>query len=130
MTDWHPGMDITAGRLLDDLPGDWEDVTFNSWTQGGLTYAPLRVQRHGRRARLDGHAQPTGTFSGSQTAFTLPSHLVPAYQHYFDAVRVTSGTPTLLGVVVNTTGIVTVFSTGSIGTTDRFDFSSIEWPLD
>lgn len=130
MTDWHPGMDITAGRLLDDLPGDWEDVTFSNWTQGGLTYAPLRIQRHGRRARLNGHAQPGATFTGSQTAFTVPAALAPAYQHYFDAVRITSGTPTLLGVAIATTGVVTVFSSASITTTDRHDFTRIEWPLD
>ncbi|MFG2683170.1 hypothetical protein [Streptomyces sp. NPDC048392] len=130
MTVWRGGMLLTDGRLNDDLPGDWQEVTFDEWGPGALSYAPLRVQKHGHRARLDGHSQPESTFTGSQVAFTIPADLAPAYQHYFSAVRITSGTPTLLGVVVATSGSVTVYSSTSIGSSDRFDFSRIEWPLD
>ena len=130
MTKWLGGMRITDGRLNDDLPQPWQDVTFTQWSQGSLTYAPLRVQRHGLRARLDGHSQTGTTFTGSQSAFEIPVDLAPAYQHYFSAVRITSGTPTLLGVVIAITGAVTVYSSTSVTSSDRFDFSGIEWPLD
>jgi hypothetical protein len=130
VTAWQPGMVITAARLNDDHPGAWTTVSFNNWAQGGLSYAPLRVQREGTRARLDGHAQPGATFSGNQIAFTIPVGYRPQYQRYYAVPRITSGTPTLLGVAIATNGEVTVYSTGSIGTTDRFDFSTVEWPLD
>ncbi|MGA5435486.1 hypothetical protein ACPCIZ_12930 [Streptomyces cellulosae] len=131
MTQWTAGMRVTAERINDDHPGEWQDVTLSNWDQGALTYAPLRIQKVGNRARLDGHAQPGSTFSGNQTAFTVPSDLAPAYTQYRMAVRITSATPTVfLGVVINTTGTVTVYSTASIGATDRFNFSGIEWPLD
>jgi hypothetical protein len=45
VTAWQPGNFITAERLLDDIPGEWTNVTFTNWAQGSLTYAPLRVQR-------------------------------------------------------------------------------------
>jgi hypothetical protein len=123
-------MRITVDRINSEGTGPWQDVTFNSWAQGGLSYAPLRVQKYGNRARLDGHAQPTASFTGNQTAFTVPASLVPAYQHYFEAIRITSGTPTLLGVIVATSGAVTVYTSATIGTSDRYDFTGIEWPLD
>jgi hypothetical protein len=115
VTAWQPGMVITAARLNDDHPGAWANVAFVNWAQGGLSYAPLRVQRDGTRARLDGHAQPGATFSGNQIAFTIPVGYRPQYQRYY---------------AIATNGEVTVYSTGSIGTTDRFDFSTVEWPLD
>ncbi|MEU3441817.1 hypothetical protein ABZ755_15595 [Streptomyces griseoincarnatus] len=129
MTAWQPGNYMTAERLLDDIPGDWNNVTFTNWAQGALSYAPLRVQRDGARARLDGHAQPSATFTGSQVAFNIPAQFRPFYQRYYSAPRITSGTPTFIGVVINTNGDVTVYSSTSIGATDRFDFSGIDWPL-
>lgn len=123
-------MRTTADRLNAEGTGPWRDITFNNWVTGGLTYAPLRVQKYGNRARLDGHAQPSAAYSGSQLAFTIPADLAPTYQHYFNAVRVTSGTPTLVGVIIGTTGAVTVYSSTSISGTDRYDFSFIDWPLD
>lgn len=123
-------MRITADRLNAEGTGPWRTVTWNNWQQGALTYAPLRVQRYGNRARLDGHAQPSASYSGNQIAFTIPSDLAPLYQHYFHAVRVTSGTPPLVGVIVATSGAVTIYSSTSIGSTDRYDFSFIDWPLD
>ncbi|MGQ5580921.1 hypothetical protein [Streptomyces sp. ECR3.8] len=129
MTNWQPGMLTTAERLADDNPGTWTNVSFTSWAQGGLTYAPLRVQREGTRARLDGHAQPGGTFSGSQVAFNIPAAFRPQYQRYYSVPRITSGTPTHIGVAIGSNGDVTVYSSTSIGATDRFDFSGIDWPL-
>ncbi|MGW8719689.1 hypothetical protein ACWGNR_10310 [Streptomyces althioticus] len=130
MTAWQPGMVITAARLNDDHPGAWANVAFVNWAQGGLSYAPLRVQRDGTRARLDGHAQPTAAFTGGQIAFTIPVGYRPLYQRYYSVPRITSGTPTLVGVAIATNGEVTVYSGTSIGTTDRYDFSVIDWPLD
>ena len=130
MTAWQPGMVITAARLNDDHPGAWTTVSFVNWAQGGLSYAPLRVQRDGTRARLDGHAQPGATFTGGQIAFTIPVGYRPLYQRYYAVPRITSGTPTLIGVAIATNGEVTVYSGTSIGTTDRYDFSVIDWPLD
>lgn len=130
MTAWQPGMVITASRLNDDHPGAWANVAFVNWAQGGLSYAPLRVQRDGTRARLDGHAQPTAAFTGGQIAFTIPVGYRPLYQRYYSVPRITSGTPTLVGVAIATNGEVTVYSGTSIGTTDRYDFSVIDWPLD
>lgn len=121
---------ITAERLADDQPGTWQSVTFTNWAMGGLTYAPLRIQKHGPRARLDGHAQPGATFTGTQAAFTVPTGLRPLYAQYRTVPRITSGTPTLIGVAIGTDGIVTVYSSTSIGVTDRFSFTGIEWPLD
>ncbi|MCO4699301.1 hypothetical protein LRR80_05395 [Streptomyces sp. RO-S4] len=124
------GARLTADRFNAEVPGPWRNVTFANWQQGGLTYAPLRVQKYGSRARLDGHAQPSASYSGNQLAFTIPADLAPAYQHYFNAVRITSGAPTLVGVIISSTGAVTVYSGGTIGPTDRYDFSFIDWPLD
>ncbi|MCP8707467.1 hypothetical protein [Streptomyces sp. AC04842] len=129
MTAWQPGMFITAERLVDDLPGEWANVTLTNWTQGALAYAPLRVQRQGVRARLNGHAQPSAAYSGGQVAFNIPAPYRPLYQHYFAAPRITSGTPTFVGVAIGTNGDVTVYSGTSITTTDRYDFSGIDWPL-
>ncbi|MBJ6633374.1 hypothetical protein BIU87_20840 [Streptomyces sp. ZS0098] len=124
------GARLTADRFNAEVPGPWRNVTFANWQQGGLTYAPLRVQKYGNRARLDGHAQPSASYSGNQLAFTIPSDLAPLYQHYFNAIRITSGTPTQVGLIVSSTGAVTVYSSTTIGTTDRYDFSFIDWPLD
>jgi hypothetical protein len=129
VTAWQPGNFITAERLLDDIPGDWTNVTLTNWAQGALAYAPLRVQREGTRARLDGHAQPSATFTGSQVAFNIPAPFRPLYQRYYSVPRITSGSPAHIGVAINTNGDVTVFSSTSIGATDRYDFSGIDWPL-
>ncbi|MFA3877533.1 hypothetical protein ABS735_28305 [Streptomyces sp. MMCC 100] len=130
MTEWLAGMRITADRLADDLPGDWQDVTFNQWTQGDQSYAPLRAQRHGRRARLDGHARPSASFTGSQIAFTVPAELTPTYQIYVDVPRITAGSPSLIGAFVAPNGEVTVYTSTSIGTSDRYWFGAVEWALD
>lgn len=129
MTAWQPGNHITAERLIDDIPGDWTNVTLTNWAQGALSYAPLRVQREGTRARLDGHAQPSASFSGSQVAFNIPAAFRPLYQRYYSVPRITSGTPAFIGVAIGTNGDVTVYSSTSIGATDRYDFSGIDWPL-
>ncbi|MCI4143065.1 hypothetical protein [Streptomyces sp. MMS20-AI2-20] len=129
MTNWQPGMIIDEAGLNDDHPGPWANVNFVNWAQGALSYAPLRVQRDGSRARLDGHAQPTAAFTGGQVAFNIPPGFRPQYQRYYSVPRITSGTPTDVGVAIAVNGDVTIYSSTSITTTDRYDFSHVEWPL-
>lgn len=112
--------------------GTWSVPTFNQWKQyTGTDYQTLRASRGAKRARLDGVAMVNTAYStGSQTAFTLPVGYRPTKAHYFDVPVVASGSPAQVGVRIDSTGAVAVFTSASLSVNQFADFSKVSWPLD
>ncbi|MFB7738230.1 hypothetical protein ACFC08_28355 [Streptomyces sp. NPDC056112] len=124
---------ITSKGRPVPVPGAWTSLTASAWTTtpSNTAYQSIRICSDGNRAYLDGAASTlTAYSSGSQNAFTVPTGMRPTKNHYYSVVRATSGSPTFLGCVVQSSGVITIYTSSAVATGDTFDFSAISWPLD
>jgi hypothetical protein len=122
---------MTVSGQLVPVPQAPVAPDYSAWTGPSLTsYQALRLISDGRRVFLDGCASTATSFSGSQTAFTVPTGMRPKADQYFGLIRSTSGDPRTIGCQVKANGTVTVFASTSVATTDTWSFSEVSWSLD
>ncbi|MFJ8188078.1 hypothetical protein [Streptomyces sp. NPDC096105] len=121
-----------GGRRV-PVPEEWTTLTAGAWntTPSLTTYQSLRIGTDGTRAYLDGAASTkTAYSSGGQNAFTIPPELRPLKNHYYAAPRATSGSPPALGCLVQPSGVVVIYTSSAVATSDTYDFTGMSWPLD
>lgn len=115
--------------------GSWVTPTYpggGKWVATtDASYQPARYSRGSLRARLDGIVQcGTSYASGSAIAFTVPAGYRPLKAHYLSVPIITSGSPAQLGLRIDNTGNVTLYTSTTIAVGALVDLSKVDWPLD
>ncbi|MCA1220244.1 hypothetical protein [Streptomyces sp. 8L] len=121
---------LTVSGQLVPVPQAPIAPAYSAWTTPQNTnYQSLRLISDGVRVFLDGSASTATAFTGSQTAFTVPTALCPKKDHYLGLVRATSGDPRVIGCRIQSSGVVTVYASTTVATSDTWDFTDISWTL-